>query len=610
MDSEKDEIKILKKQLFNEKWKTRALENELFYFNNSLTGKVANYLRVLYTKVPGANFIFKLLKAILAHNVDTHIWLECHYPSSLESCETHIDILKNYNAVLIDFDSIATKKSCAYLSKWKSGYNIKDSNNKLINPALLENFFAEFPYTIVLSRNAHPLPSLIQICSLALEQCPEASLIYCDGNIRTRNGKRISPFFKPAWSPDLLFEFDYISHCFLIKTEMIYDKLGNLMFHDTPTLYEFLLSTFALDAVPGKQQIHHIPIILYEVQSIDNGSVHHGIDAKIQRDVVARLLAKNNVQAKIESCDNLNGITVHYKLKENPIISIIIPTKDKLELLSRCVDGILSRTTYKSIELILVDNNSETEKAKQYFEFLTKEHGVKVLCFKDKFNYAAINNFAARSACGKFLLLLNNDVDVINAEWLDEMLSHAQRQHSGCVGAHLYYPNGSLQHAGVVGGVGGIAGHAHRGAFPHSPDPTFCRSFTRNVLAVTGACLLVKKDLYDKVGGLDEKFRVAYNDVDFCLKIFSLGYNNIITPQARLVHYESRSRGINDTPQKKILYSYEKSLLIKRWGRLLANDPYYNQNFSLTSENFLLASYLEKDMDSLTRTATTNYNTL
>jgi O-antigen biosynthesis protein len=280
-------------------------------------------------------------------------------------------------------------------------------------------------------------------------------------------------------------------------------------------------------------------------------------------------------------------------------VSLVIPTRNALALVRRCVDSLLEKTTYPSFEILLVDNGSDDPAALAYFAtladgshpLLTPRHTARVLRYDGVFNYSAINNFAVREAAGDVIGLMNNDLEVITPDWLEEMASQALRPAIGCVGAMLYYPNDTIQHAGTVLGVGGVAGHAFRD-FARGTEGRFNRArLVQNYTAVTAACLVIRKAIYGQVGGLDEEtLAVAFNDVDFCLKVRAAGYRNLWTPFAEFYHHESASRGADDTPEKENRFRTEVEAMLERWGQALQYDPAYNPNLTLELNDFTLAS--------------------
>jgi GT2 family glycosyltransferase len=272
-----------------------------------------------------------------------------------------------------------------------------------------------------------------------------------------------------------------------------------------------------------------------------------------------------------------------------PLVSLIIPTKDRADLLRNCIDSIRVKTTYGNYEIIVVDNNSEEDETFAYFDELARDERVRVLPHPHPFNYSAINNAAVRLARGSIVGLVNNDVEVITSDWLTEMVSWAQQPAIGCVGAKLYYSDDTVQHGGVILGVGGVANHAHR--LKRRSDPGyFGRALVAQTLsAVTAACLLVRKAVYAEVRGLDgQRLKVAFNDVDFCLKVRQAGYRNVWTPFAELYHHESKSRGTEDTPEKLARFHSEVRTMVERWQKELARDPYYSVNLAREANDFEL----------------------
>jgi GT2 family glycosyltransferase len=275
---------------------------------------------------------------------------------------------------------------------------------------------------------------------------------------------------------------------------------------------------------------------------------------------------------------------------------LIIPTRDGCDLLKACIDSIVQRTTYRQYEILVVDNQSTCARTLSYMAEIEGEPRVRVLRYDHPFNYSAINNFAAQHARGTVLGLINNDVEVITQEWLTEMVSQALRPDIGCVGAKLYYPDDTLQHGGVVLGIGGVAGHSHKYS-PRGAEGYFSRlRIVHNVSAVTGAALLIRKEVFDAVGGLDEQgLTVAFNDVDLCLKVMKAGYRNLWTPFAELYHHESKTRGTDLTPERQSRFQGECELMRQRWGDLISCDPYYSPHLTLHHENYSLAMPREQN---------------
>jgi len=289
--------------------------------------------------------------------------------------------------------------------------------------------------------------------------------------------------------------------------------------------------------------------------------------------------------------DDFGWYRVRYKLPEpNPLVSLIIPTKEGIHLIKTCIDSILAKTTYTYYEIIIIDNNSENAEVLKYLKKIQANPRIRCLRDENPFNFSALNNKAIEYAKGEYIGLINSDIEVITPTWIEEMLSLAALPGVGAIGAKLYYPNKTIQHAGVILGIGGVADHAHRNLSQCDFGYFGRAKLIQEYSAVTAACLLVRKDIYKQVGGLNESnLAVAFNDVDFCLKIKEAGYRNIWTPYAELFHHERASRGYEDTKEKIRLCEQEVNYMINRWSKILRNDPAYNPNLSLEFSDFSLA---------------------
>ncbi|OON97229.1 MAG: glycosyltransferase [Epulopiscium sp. Nele67-Bin005] len=419
-----------------------------------------------------------------------------------------------------------------------------------------------------------------------------ADFIYCDeltfeGDVT----HIITMHFKPKFAIDNLRANNYICHFSVFKRELL-DKVG--MFrkeYDGSQDHDMILRLTS-----AANKVYHIPKILYYWRSHPN-SVAADINSKtyaIQagKNAVKDHLKQLGIEAEIESSKAFPTIyKINYKITEEPLISIIIPNKDNVEQLQTCINSIKLKSTYTNLEIIVIENNSTDQETEKYYKQLIND-GVKVLYYKETgFNYSAINNFGVKHATGSYLLFLNNDMEVINPNWIEEMLMYAQRKDVGAVGAKLYYPNDTIQHAGVILKLGAarIAGHAHHNCSKDNLGYMGRLFYAQNFSAVTAACLLIKKSIFDKVGGFDEGLAVAFNDVDFCLKVRKAGFLNIWTPYAELYHYESQSRGLEDTPEKVERFERESNYFREKWGKVLEQgDPYYNINFTLDNSDFSL----------------------
>lgn len=420
----------------------------------------------------------------------------------------------------------------------------------------------------------------------------DADYIYCDEATFKGNSinHMITLHFKPDFAPDNLLANNYICHFSVFSRELLESgELFRSQF-DGSQDHDMILRLTA-----KAKHIVHVPRILYYWRS-HKGSVASSIDAKTYaidaaKGAVADHLTKLGYRNfEIESTRAFATIfRIKYELTSRPLVSIIIPNKDHVDDLSRCVESIINLSTYDNYEIVIVENNSETAEIRTYYEEISRHPRVQVVEYKGDFNYSKINNFGVQYAKGEYLLLLNNDTEVITPDWMEELLMYAMRKDVGVVGAKLYYPDKTIQHAGIVIGLGAhrTAGHTHY-RIPEANVGYMGRlCYAQDVTAVTGACMMVSKALYEELGGLDESFTVALNDVDFCLRVREKGFLNIFTPFAELYHYESKSRGSDKKDDKAVRYQMEADRFRVKWADALAKgDPYYNPNFSLDHSDF------------------------
>lgn len=417
-------------------------------------------------------------------------------------------------------------------------------------------------------------------------------LIYCDEAVVDADGTVTQQIFRPDWSPDLLFSTNYFSHFGIVKKALAKEIGGFREEFPSAEDYDFFLRYTA-----KARDIAHIPEILYSRrQNASGGPITGNTPASPGGDDVVQKQAENWSQKALTEALALWGIVgevemgfnpavfrVRRKIIGRPLVSVIIPTKDKAYFLKRCVDSILNRTLWPKYEILIVNNNSEEEITKQYFRRLEGEPRVKVAAYDQPFNYSAINNWAEQFTRGEHLLFLNNDTEVISPEWMSAMLEHSQRPEVGAVGAKLLTVDGRIQHAGVIIGLGGVADHGQRGAPGDAAGYGRYLQLIRNYSAVTGACMMTPRRVFERVGGFDEiNLPVTFSDVDLCLRVRELGLLVVYTPYAELFHYESLSRGYLIDPR-------ESSYMHKRWGRVFAEgDPYYNRNLPLTGPGYQL----------------------
>ncbi len=470
----------------------------------------------------------------------------------------------------------------SYVKLQKNG-GISENTNACIKLATGE-FIALFDHDDLL----HP-SALYEMTRAICEQ--NADFVYTDEVTFVGNDTAdISIYnFKPDFAPDFLRSNNYICH-FSAFSKQLLDMVGGFNSeYDGSQDHDMILRL-----TEKAKKIVHIKKALYFWRS-HKLSVASDVSAKPY--VVTA--AKNALKAHIDRLglegEVVEGLwpstyKINYKIKGEPLISVIIPNKDHIDDLKKCLDSVYEKSTYKNFEIIIVENNSTEKATFDYYKVLKEKYSnLKVITWDSGFNYSAINNFAVKQAKGEYILLLNNDIEIITPNWIEEMLMFAQRQDVAAVGAKLYYPDDTIQHAGVILGLGGVASHAHLHFDRKSPGYMARAMLIQNLSACTAACLLVKREAYDKVGGLDEGYAVAFNDVDFCMKLRKAGYLIVFTPYAECYHYESKSRGYEDTPEKRKRFDGEIMRFQERWAKeLKEGDPYYNPNLTLGKEDFSL----------------------
>jgi len=427
--------------------------------------------------------------------------------------------------------------------------------------------------------------------AFAIDANPNCQLIYSDEDKIDEKGKRFDPHFKADFSPELFRSMNYLNHLTVHRTENIVkvgawrdEFVGSQDYDLNLRIWERIDDT----------DIVHIPKILYHWRAIEGSTAleinekNYAVQAGLK--ALQAHLKRIGANASAEVIPNLPFFrVVHNVSKPEPKVSLIIPTKDRVDLVAACIESIFKTTNYSNFEIIVVDNNSEEKASFDYFDSLQKSGKAKILKYPHPFNYSAINNFAVAQSESDIVGLVNNDIEFISDGWLTEMVSWAEQPDIGCVGAKLYFESGQIQHGGVVLGIGGVAGHAHK-YFDREAYGYFSRAkVTQNFSAVTAACLLVKRDIFNEAEGLNEKdLIVAFNDVDFCLKVRTAGYRNVWTPFAEAYHYESISRGAENDPQKIARFNREIDYMKTTWGKALENDPFYSPNLSNVYEDFSL----------------------
>ena len=425
----------------------------------------------------------------------------------------------------------------------------------------------------------------------AINSNPDAQLIYSDEDKICQLGRRYDPYFKSDWNPDLFLSQNLICHLGVYRIDLVRKIGGFREGYEGSQDYDMALRCIE-QLVP--QQIVHIHRILYHWRSHPGSTAQAGSAKKYALLAGERALndhfARTGVSANAELLE-IGMYRVHYDVSNPaPFVSLIIPTRNSLSLVKQCVESILDKTTYENYEIIIVDNNSDDTKTLEYFDSLISDNRIRVLRDERPFNFSALNNTAVLQAQGEYIGLINNDIEVITPQWLDEMMSFAVQPGVGAVGARLWFPNDTLQHGGCITGIGGVAGHLHKN-LPKGHLGYFGRAqLIQTLSVVTAACMVIKKNIYQEVGGLNEiNLKIAFNDVDFCLRVREAGYRNILTPYAELYHHESATRGFEDTAEKQRRFRNEVYYMQKRWSDTLFNDPAYNPNLTLEREDFSLA---------------------
>ncbi|WP_198651186.1 glycosyltransferase [Salinicola sp. CPA57] len=450
---------------------------------------------------------------------------------------------------------------------------------------------ADGEYVALLDHDDRLVPEALYHVVETLQRQPDAELLYSDEDKVDGFDERYDPHFKPAWNPDLLLGQNYVNHLGVYRTARVRAVGGFRVGFEGSQDHDL---TLRFTAGLAEDSIVRIPRVLYHWHagqgSTATAAVEKSYTAEAGLRAVQDYLTRQATGARAEPGRFPNTYRIRWPIPDPaPLVSLLIPTRDQVTILRPCIEALLERTRYPHLEVLILDNGSTCRETLDFLDEIVRDSRVRVLRWPHPFNYSAINNFGARQARGEILGLINNDIEPINEDWLEEMVAQACREEIGCVGAKLYYPNGTIQHAGVLLGVGGVAGHAHKYFSRHEPGYFSRLHLAQNFSAVTAACLVVRKSLFDSVGGFDEaNLAVAFNDVDFCLKVREAGYRNLWTPFAELYHHESVSRGADDTSAKRLRASQEANYMRRRWQHRLFDDPAYHPSLTLTYEDFSL----------------------
>lgn len=438
-------------------------------------------------------------------------------------------------------------------------------------------------------------PNALFEAAKALEADPSIDVLYTDEDKVDTDGRRhFKPNLKPDFNLDLLRSNNYICHFFMVRRSLAGQAGGFSGEYDGAQDYDFILRCTDL-----AENIHHIPEILYHWRTHEASTADNPISKLYAYEAGKRAieahLERRGQTAEVLLKKDLGFYRVIYPVQGKPLVSIIIPNKDETESLRLCIESVKKTVAYENYEIIIVENNSSSREIFAYYKELAQEPRIRIVRWKDVFNYSAINNYGVKYAKGEYLLFLNNDIEALERGWLEEMLGNCQRPEVGITGAKLLYPDGTIQHAGTVIGIGGVAGHmfvnmpGERSGYLHKA------SLQMDYSAVTAACMMMKRSLFMQLGGFEERLSVAFNDVDLCLRANEAGYLVVYDPCACLRHYESKSRGAEDSPEKVRRFQEEIEFMRTRWEKLLkAGDPYYNKNLSLSKWNYSLRADRKK----------------
>lgn len=513
------------------------------------------------------NFLDELIQSVQEQTYEK--WQLCFSDGSKDSTRLK-NIIKSYS----DRD-----ERIEYIAEKQGPLGISDNTNQALT-------IAKGDYIVLGDHDDLFAPDALYECVKLLnnEKC---QVIYTDEDKIDQKGKTyFEPNFKPDFNIDLLRSNNYICHMFVVAKELV-ECVGTFDNNfDGAQDYDFVLR-----CVEKADKVSHIPKVLYHWRT-HRQSTAASPEAKFYafeagKRAIQAHYDRMGLDATIDSIEEYGFYKTTYKIKGQPLVSIVIPNKDHINDLKLCMDSIDKLSDYRNYEFIIVENNSTEDETFEFYKSIENRENVKIVYWDKEFNYSAINNYGVKFANGDYILLLNNDTEIINPDCISQLLGYCQRDDVGIVGARLYFKDGSIQHAGVVIGFGGIAGHAFVTLFEEDNLYMSRTKVACDYSAVTAACLMVKKEIFEAVGGLDENFKVAFNDIDFCMKVRELGKLVVYNANAKLYHYESKSRGHEDTPEKQERFKGEIERFIEKWPEILNNgDTYYNINLALDRADF------------------------
>lgn len=519
----------------------------------------------------------------------------------LEECIESIlrQTYDNFEICLVD-DASTKKETLNVLKKYEKNKKIRIKYRKknghisrASNDALK---MAKGEFVALMDNDDLLAPSALYEAAKVLNENRKLDFIYSDEDKIDLDGKRCEPHFKPDFSPDTLLSLNYISHLAVIRTSLVREVGGFAIGMEGAQDYDLYLKI-----VEKTKRIYHIPKVLYHWRKIPGSTSmtieNKGYASDNGKKAIEEALKRRKINAHVEKDERSTYYQAIYDLKKEPMVSILIPTKDQADVTEECLKSIYEKTAYKNFEVILIDNGSVEQKTLDLFGKYKKEHkNFRVLKKDIEFNYSKLNNLAAEKAEGEYLVLLNNDTEIITPNWLELLVGYASRPYVGAVGPKLLYPDDTVQHAGVILGLGGVASHAYIGSTRDDMGFAGRLRVPYDYAAVTGACLCVSKKKFEEVGGLEEDLKVAYNDIDFCLKLLEKGYYNVFVPMAELYHYESKSRGSDLDKDKIDRFNAEQDYMWEKWGDTLSEDRFYNVNFS-NSGWFVLGKEARRNYD-------------
>ncbi len=590
-------FRIILRKTINLNYKSSEYLNEYYHRTLKAPNKIPNFdLNVQYQKWIEKNFpsekelqkqkkLSKTLfyKPLISIIMPVYNPRKEHLIAAIQSCKNQT--YDNWELCIVD-DASTDKEILQLLKKYEKEKNIKISYHKK-NKGIAETTndalkLAKGEFIALLDHDDMLSPEALFQVVKVLNENPETDFIYSDEDKISPEGLYILPFFKPNWAPDTFYSVMYTCHLGVYRKSIV-DKIGGFRkgFEGAQD-YDFVLR-FIENTSDDK--IFHIPKILYHWR-MANTSTALNPKAKTYaydsaKKAIKESLKRKGYTVKVEDGICIGNYRVRYIMKKEPLIAIIIPNRNSYETIKRCLDSIKEKTSYKNYKIYIIDHQSSDSRV---FD-LYKKHNCEVIPYSGEFNFAKMNNLAVSKVKEEYILFLNNDTQVISEDWLKSMVEFFERPDIAIVGAKLLYPDNTIQHGGLILGINNLAGSCCK-CFPIHDNGYFnFLSIIKNCSAVTAACMLIRKKVFEEVGGFDEEnFRISFNDVDLCLRVREKGYLIVYTPYALLYHWESKTRGYNNNPRERI----EEENLRKKWKHILRNDPYYNPNLTLTREDYSL----------------------